>query len=231
MAGIYFGAGQRLELVEQIVGLDSLALSAAHFHERAIGILSGNFVAHLRGAARSERDNVIGQVGERISFGGESERAQSMLHHHLRIGLARINHVVNTLGMAECGRVKIAGRIIGDPIHASAGVSVKVLVIKITRQQSELPQVIGDILADVGDCAVGADNNFGVRLAGIFRSRKFSSGDVEAILFRSALSICLRSRFAVGGRQHHPAAQVLAGAGQMDRAALLQQCEGNIPKV
>ncbi len=42
------------------------------------------------------------------------------------------------------------------------GVCEELAVAEVAAQQAELPEVIGNVLADVGDGAVGADDDLGV---------------------------------------------------------------------
>ena len=41
-------------------------------------------------------------------------------------------------------------------------VGEEALVAEVAAEQAELPKVVGDVFADVGDGAVGADDDFGV---------------------------------------------------------------------
>ena len=79
-------------------------------------------------------------------------------------------------------------------------------VIEILAQQAEFPKLIGDVLADIGDGAVGADDHFAV------------VGILVGLLLEGA-----------GG--HHPAAFVLAFGFEINGLALLQLLEGGLPKL
>ncbi len=86
---------------------------------------------------------------------------------------------------------------------APVGVLKQSLVVEILAQQSELPKLIGDVLADVGDGAVRAHDHL--------------------VVFR----------FRVGGergRGHYPAAFVLALGLEVDRLLLLEQVERRSPE-
>ena len=62
VALIHFLARAGLEAVEQVVGFHALALAAADFDVRLLRVLRGNFVAQFLGAARRERDHVVGEM-------------------------------------------------------------------------------------------------------------------------------------------------------------------------
>jgi len=85
------------------------------------------------------------------------------------------------------------------------GVGEEGLVAKVLAEEAEFPEVVGDIFADVGDGAVGADDNFGVFV-------QLTSGDVGA------------------GAGHDPAALVLAFGLGVEDSGLLELLEGGIPE-
>ena len=85
------------------------------------------------------------------------------------------------------------------------GVSEEGLVAEVLAQQTELPQVIGDVFADVSDGAVGADDDLGIFVC-------FAFSDLSA------------------GARHHPATLVLALSLKIEDAGLLHQRERRIPE-
>ena len=61
----------------------------------------------------------------------------------------------------KCGWFGLAlfGR---NPALVAVGIAKEFLISEVAAQQAKLPQVIGDVFADVADGAVGADDDFGV---------------------------------------------------------------------
>ena len=130
--------------------------------------------------------------------------AQSLDHIGLGVRLPRVDHVINRLGPAKV-RVRLHSLFGRNPAFV-IGVGEKRLVAKVLAQQAELPQVVGDVLADVGDRAIRADDNLGVLI-------KIALGNLGA------------------GPGHHPAALVLALALEVEHAGLLQLLEGRLPEL
>ncbi len=80
----------------------------------------------------------------------------------LRIVLAGVDDVVDGVGVAEDG---VAGsRWVSVEIQQVWDrVFVELFVAEVLAgEEAELPEVVGDVLADVGDGAVGADDDLGV---------------------------------------------------------------------
>ncbi len=82
------------------------------------------------------------------------------------------------------------------------------LVAEVVAEQAELPEVIGDVFADVGDGAVGADDDLGV------------------FVWSSPFSACT----ARAGARHDPAAFVLAFVFEVEHAGFLELLEGRFPE-
>jgi hypothetical protein len=103
---------------------------------------------------------------------------------------------------------------------------VETVVVKIAVEQSELPEMQRDVLADIGDRAGGTHDNFGF---GFFRRllSLFSSGSGV----RSALRSLLRGSRLVGRQLHHPTPRILARSSQLHRATALQQLKRRIPEL
>ena len=91
----------------------------------------------------------------------------------------------------------------------AGGIGVKFLVVKIAPEQSEFPELIGDVLADVGDRAVRAHDYFCV------------------VVFACRVGGC---RAEPSFEAHHPAPGILSRGGKVNRVALLQQLERRIPE-
>ena len=68
VARIHFGARGGFQAIEQIVGFYAQAFAAAHFHVRFAGSSSRERVAHLGGAARRERHNLVREMNRACRF-------------------------------------------------------------------------------------------------------------------------------------------------------------------
>src|SRR5579862_278921 len=84
-------------------------------------------------------------------------------------------------------------------------ICVPLVVVKIFSEQSELPELIGDVLADIGDSSVRPDNDLAVVLASRLVSKRRAG--------------------------HHPAAFVLAFGFEIDSLALFQLLERRSPEL
>ena len=82
------------------------------------------------------------------------QAAQTGHNDILQIGLAGVDHVVHTGAGAEVA-LGIGGLVRGDPQGAPIRVGVERTVVKILAEQAELPKLVGDVLADVGDGPIG----------------------------------------------------------------------------
>jgi hypothetical protein len=89
-----------------------------------------------------------------------AESAQRFDDRVLRLGLARIDDVVDFSDVAEVRMILLALVIGGDPAVVLIGIAVELAIAEIASEQAELPHVIGDVFADVADGAVGADDDF-----------------------------------------------------------------------
>ena len=140
-----------------------------------------------------------------IRLGRVSHSPQSLNNISLRIGLARVNDVVNGLRTAEV-RVDCFTLLRRNPTGV-VGVLKKRQIAEVAAKQSKLPQVISDVLAYVGHSSVGANDHLGVF--------------VGRALFDD---LCV-------GPGHYPAAFVLAFGFEIEDASLLQEFEGEIPEL
>ena len=100
---------------------------------------------------------------------------------------------------------------------------MKFLVVKIAPKQSEFPELIGDVFANVGNRTVGAHDYFGIVIF-YGRPARCVTGCIGPILI---------ARF--GGvrafiHAHHPASGIFSCFCKMDRVALFQQLKCGIPE-
>ncbi len=108
------------------------------------------------------------------------EGAQSGRDHVLQVRLARVDDVVDARAVAELltGGGLLAG---GDPQDASVRIAHQWTVVEILAEQAELPELVGDVLADVGHRAVGTHDD----LAFFGKAGHDPAAGVLAFAFRS----------------------------------------------
>src|SRR5690349_130398 len=82
-------------------------------------------------------------------------------HIVLWVALARIDHVVNRMHTAEMRMIGFTG-LRRDPNLMPFGIAVEPAISEVFPQQPELPQVIRNVLADIGHGTVGTHNHLGV---------------------------------------------------------------------
>ena len=79
----------------------------------------------------------------------------------LRIALARVDHVIDCRDAAEV-RMILLSLLGGDPDFVIVGIAKELVIAEVAAQQPKLPEVVGDVLADVADRAVGANDDLRV---------------------------------------------------------------------
>src|ERR1035438_4221548 len=119
----------------------------------------------------------------------------------LKIGLPGIDHVVDGFGASEMRTTTFWLRMRAGDVNGLPGP-----VIEILAKQSEFPELIGNVLADVGDGPVGSNNYFAV------------------------LGVFVRLLFEGAGR-HHPTAFVFALRFEINGLALLELLKSRFPKL
>src|SRR5947209_18028375 len=129
-------------------------------------------------------------------------------HVILRIALPRIDHVINGVHAAKTGMLRLA-RFCRNPYLVIVRISIEMFVAEVATKQAKLPQVIGNVFAHIGHCAIGADNDFGI-FVGAFR---------------------LLLRRLAAGAPHHPAAFVLAFRLEVKHAFLLHLLKSQVPEM
>src|SRR4029453_16258884 len=92
-----------------------------------------------------------------------SEGPERLTEKRLQIHLSRIDHVVDARGAPEWGSVLLTIRGRRRPQHVTIGLSGEPAISKIAAEQAELPELIRNVFADVGDNAVGAHDHLFAR--------------------------------------------------------------------
>src|SRR4051812_23587213 len=111
-----------------------------------------------------------------LRFNRMAERAERLAQERLQVHLARVDHVVDAPRVSERRRSRIALTGRGRPQLASVrGVGfgsvrsrrtrrVEPAIAKVEAEETELPELVRQILADVGDDPVRADDHLLARL-------------------------------------------------------------------
>src|SRR5438105_15588109 len=89
---------------------------------------------------------------------GVSQRAQSFNYVVLRIRLARIDHVIDFVHAAKVRMIALAA-LSRDPALVTIRIEIEAPISKVPAEQSTLPQMVGNVFADVSNRAVGAHNH------------------------------------------------------------------------
>src|SRR3974377_54788 len=87
-----------------------------------------------------------------------AQQSDGLDHRVLRVALARVDNVVNRF---HAPKVRMVGLSVlrRNPALVSVRIPEKLSVAKIATQEAELPQVVGDVLANVTNCAVRANDD------------------------------------------------------------------------
>src|ERR1019366_1984030 len=187
-------------------------------------------VAQFDGTARSERDHLVREVCVVRGLLRITEQPEGFDHGVLRIGLTRVNDVVNRRNAAEVRMIALAvlGR---NPHLPPLGIAVEFAITEVQAQQAELPKMIGNVLANVADFAVGTHDDLRVFVgAGLFlRTESFLRWVPHplALLWRKGGIATLRR----GGPLHYPATFVFAFGLEIKDAHFFELLEGRIPEV
>ena len=84
----------------------------------------------------------------------------------------------------------------------AVGITIEAAIAKVATQQAELPQVISDVLADIADGTVGADDDLGVFVGAAFRELGGSETIVPGAPFEQALRCAEAAGFGLVITQH-----------------------------
>ncbi len=92
---------------------------------------------------------------------GVSQQPNRLDHGILRIGLPRVDHVIDRRHVAEVRMVGLAllGR---NPDFMMIGIAIEAAIAEVAPQQTKLPQVIRDVLANIADRPIGAHDDLGI---------------------------------------------------------------------
>ena len=101
MAGIHLFLGGGDQSIKQIVGLHAKAFAARDLDVGPCFVLVGEFITHLRGAARSQGDHFVGKMSVVAGSVVVPQTTESFDHGVLRLRLARIDHVVDLRHIAK----------------------------------------------------------------------------------------------------------------------------------
>src|ERR1019366_2068463 len=160
-----------------------------------------------------------------------TQQPECLDHCVLWIGLTRVDYVIYRRDVAKVRMVRLAvlGR---NPDFVLVGIAVELAVAEVQAEQTELPQMIGNVLADVSDGPIRTHDDLGVFVgtglflcAGCFLRRWVPHP--FAFLWRKGGIDNLR----LAGPRHYPAALVLPLRLEIEDALLFQLLEGRIPEV
>ncbi len=96
-----------------------------------------------------------------------------------------VDDVVDGRGAAEVRMVRLA--VLGRDPALVIGIGEERLVAEVAAEQAELPEVVGDVFADVGDGAVGADDDLGVFVGAFGPSSFWTSGGPARVMTQQPL--------------------------------------------
>src|ERR1700690_3504663 len=105
-------------------------------------------------------------MGVVISLLAVAESAQRFNDGVLRFGLPGIDHVVNLRHIAKMRMIGLAIRR-RDPAVMPVGIAGEPAISEIAPQQPKLPQVVGDVFADIAHGSVRSYNDFLVFLSNL----------------------------------------------------------------
>ena len=140
-----------------------------------------------------------------LRFARIAEETKALFHDLLEIRLTNVDHIERTARAAELRRIGGALAARRFPQDMAVGIGPELFVAERSIEQSELPELIRDVLAGVGDRAVRADQD----------------------LVRLVHPLELRASFEL----HHPAAFVLSLCFKHHSVGALQHLEGALPEM
>src|SRR5580765_7871652 len=94
-----------------------------------------------------------------LGFLRVSECPERLTEQRLEIRLTRVDDVEDPRRMTKWRCARLAAGRRGRPERATIGLLGKAAIVEVLAEESELPELVGDVLADVGDDAVGTDDD------------------------------------------------------------------------
>src|SRR6516165_9800677 len=140
----------------------------------------------------------------------------------LQIGLACVDDVVYRFSVAEMGRVWFIRAACGGPDNARVRRIGPLAIMEVLAEQSKLPQLISNVLANVCHGTIRSHDNLGLIL---WRGCGPSSGGVvtKVPFFLHLLGVL--------PPRHDPAACILSGSRKLNGATGFKLFERRFPKV
>ena len=111
MAAVDFLLGGGDQRIEQVIGLHAEAFAAGYLNVGLGAVFFLDLVAEIQGAARRQRHHLVGEVRVVRGLLGVAQQANRLDDGVLRIGLARVDDVVDGGDIAEV-------RVVGSPCSA-----------------------------------------------------------------------------------------------------------------
>src|SRR5580698_4041080 len=108
MTAVYLRLCRRNQLIDQIVGFYAKAPAPGNFDINPTTIVSSNLISKLLSATWRQRNHLIGEVRVVRCLICIAQAAKRLDYIRLRIGLARINHVIDSLCTAKMGMFRLA---------------------------------------------------------------------------------------------------------------------------
>ena len=150
-----------------------------------------------------------------------AERAERLAEQRLQVHLPRVDHVVDPRRVAEGGRVTRRRSPTSSTRATRPPACVgEAAIQEVAAEQAELPELVGDVFADVGDDAVRSHDDFFSRISTLRPS-----------LARLAARRRRRRRFAAFLDAHDPAAGQASFGLQKHGALRLQNLERVRPEL
>ncbi len=176
-----FGRRLRRQQIDEVVDLDAESLSARDLDER-LGVLTigRDRVAEFARRRVRQGDHFVRKMDRILGLAGMAERPQRLAEECLQIHLPRIDDVVNArrpserqsagIGLARRRRpqrlavpLNVAQSGGPYPPHTQSGGScpldIELAIVEVASEQTELPELIGEVFADVGHDTVRTDDH------------------------------------------------------------------------
>ena len=107
-------------------------------------------------ARRAQRDHFVAEVDRMLHLIFVSQAEESLTNDVLEIRLADVDDVIHGLPVTERRMNRFSGSRRRDPDVSPA---IQMTVVEVLIEESELPELVRDVLADVRDGSVGSDDD------------------------------------------------------------------------